>query len=134
MRIAALATPLCALAVALPAAAQEPQKYTCVPHEMVRCGADGKCETRQAGERDKRNTMVLDFAARRASVMEGDKEDAAGDIVDLKVESGTRRFVLRRIGGSGNDPPIAMTLDATGLLSWSRDDGRVRLTARCTAA
>ena len=43
-------------------------KIGCTPDKVTRCSSDDKCESRDASAKDKAEVLVIDFAAKKASV------------------------------------------------------------------
>jgi hypothetical protein len=133
MQLKLLAALGVAFGVALPAAAQTPdfltaKKVACVPDRIVTCTAPDKCTSKDATAQDKAEVLVIDFAAKKASVRKGGNTEAFGDVTDDKVEGEVRAFSVK----SGNET-MPMRLAKDGKITLLLDGEKERAEATCTA-
>jgi hypothetical protein len=123
-----------ALALAPPAVAQTDftaaTKVECTPESMTRCTAPDKCTTQPASARDKSEIMIIDFAAKKASIRRGSEVKEFAAISADSVEGGVRRITLTA-AGSGNT--LTMTLTKDGKLMVPLGSGGNKADAVCTA-
>jgi hypothetical protein len=117
-----------ALSAAAPAAAAPSGKLLCSPETVSRCAEPGKCETRPASARDKEELLLLDFAAKKASIRRDGKDTAFGDIGEIREDGGKSHFTVKE----GPDP-IVMVLHPDGRLDGELDGGQRRFVARCAS-
>jgi hypothetical protein len=129
LAVALILAAAASLAVAAPAFGQAPGKLVCSPETVIRCPEPGKCDTRPASSRDKEELLVLDFAAKKASIRRDGKDTEFGDIGEIREADGKRHFTVKE----GPDP-IVMVLHADGRLDGELDGGRRRFVARCASA
>jgi len=117
-----------------PAAAQTADfltvaKIACTPDRITRCSAPDKCESKDATAQDKAELLVIDFAAKKASVRKGGETKAFGDVVDDKVGGEVRSFSVK----AGGSESLAITLTKAGKLTLLLDGDKHRAEATCAA-
>jgi hypothetical protein len=127
----------------LPAGATEVHKLgkvICSPERMTRCDEQGKCEAREATDRDRRQLLILDFAGKKAIERREDAEKAdarereIGVITEDAIAGNVRTVVVRRAKADADAPPvISATLDGAGKLLGESRRGRQRFEAICKA-
>ena len=106
-----------ALALSPPAAAQSDfttaGKVECTPESVTRCEAPDKCTTRPASATDTGEVLILDFAAKKASIRRGGEVKEFATISADSVEADMRRITMT---AGGNDT-LTMTLAKDGKLT-----------------
>lgn len=93
------------------------KKVSCTPDTITRCDAEKKCTTRPASARDKSEALVVDFAAKTASVRKEGKLQLFADVIEDKVEGEQRRLVMTEAGKSGAGDKLEATLSKSGKLT-----------------
>lgn len=123
-----------ALALAAPAAAQSDfttaGKMICVPDRGARC-EDGKCEWRNASERDRARPLIVDFAAKEAFVPRDGKNEKIGIVLEDAVKEGVRRVVVSQSEKREANKTMEFAVDKAGKMTGSRSAGRIRFEATC---
>lgn len=107
-------------------------KVSCTPESVTRCEAADKCTTRPASARDKGEVLVLDFAAKIASVKRGSESKKFADLVEDTVAGGERKFALAE-GGKADGMKLAGTLTKDGKLTLAIDQNGSKALALCVA-
>ena len=107
-------------------------KVACTPDTVTRCSAADKCETRPASDKDKNEALVLDFAAKKASIRAPDKSQELGEIAGDTVVDGERRFTVRQPGATDDSRAVKIALKGDGKLTLFMGDGNLnRANATC---
>jgi hypothetical protein len=126
---------LAGLALAGPAAAQgdilKAPKIACAPESVTRCEAADKCTTRPASAKDKADILIIDFAAKKATVRRAEGAQPFADIVDEQVSGDQRTFALAQ-SGKADSLKLAGTLDKSGKLTLAIDGNGSKALATCT--
>ena len=125
-----------AFGIALPQAAAQTadfltvKKIACTPDRITRCTAPDKCESKDATMQDKLEVLIIDFAAKKASVRKSGDTKEFGDVVDEKVDGDVRKFSVKA-GGAGE--ALAISLTKEGKLTLLLDGDKHRAEATCAA-
>lgn len=110
------------------------KKLTCTPDRMARCDEAGKCEFRDAGERDKKQPLVIDFETKKANIRDGEKEKPFGVVLEDKVEGETRKLAIGQSEKAERAEALEFTLEKTGKMTGTREKGRIKMEVTCTAS
>ncbi|MCW5772853.1 MAG: hypothetical protein KIT16_14510 [Rhodospirillaceae bacterium] len=103
-------------------------KVACTPDRMTRCTAADQCTTTAATAKDKTEVLVIDFAAKKASIRKNGQAKEFGAVIDETVEGGIRKFAV----GQGSQKML-MTLTGDGKLTLMMGGAGNRAEATCTA-
>jgi hypothetical protein len=108
-------------------------KIACAPERMTRCKEPGvECVTREAGERDKAQLLVLDFAGKKALLSRDGEERPFGDVMEDRVDGAVRRIVVAR--PQNPQETLSLTLRKDGKMDGVRDSGRIKMEVTCKPA
>lgn len=123
-----------AASVAQPADFLTAKKVACAPERMTRCKSPGvECETREASAGDKRQLLVIDFAAKKAFMRRESGERPFGDVAEDTIAGEVRTIALVRGAGERKSTQI-YRLRKDGKMESTRNEGRLKLEITCTAA
>jgi hypothetical protein len=127
----------CSLAGAERAAAQADvltaRKIACTPESMTRCTAPGKCNTEPASAQDKREILIIDFAAKTATSRKGDQLKQFGRVVDDQVSGDVRRFAIADLDTARRRENLAASLTKGGKLALAIPGPGSKAEATCVS-
>ncbi len=106
-------------------------RIVCTPERVTECKAAGDCKVTPANARDKLEVLTVDFRSKDVLLRDQGKDKKFAVVDSDTVEGDVRRVTIRQGGADGQKRNF--TLDRSGTLTFTEQDGRLKSEALCKA-